>query len=244
MRGFDTKRSPWPRARVFCCPFAGGSSLAYQRWLKFDPEVEVVALDYPGRLMRGREPLLRSIGELVPWLFEDIAARLDRPFSLVGASLGAIVAFELARFTEARGRAPVVVAVCSCAAPSRLRDRKKLAACDDARFAAGMIARYGGSIRAIVSDPDASSLFLPIMRADMATFESYDGSAAGPIAADVIAVRGEQDEAVSSEDLAAWREYSAGSTTLLSVRGDHFFVKNGPGELAPRLLERLWSSAG
>jgi surfactin synthase thioesterase subunit len=227
---------------VFCCPYAGGSSLAYERWQDLDPDIEVVALDYPGRLLRDEEPLLRSTNELVPWMFEEIAGRLDRPFSLVGSSLGAIIAFELAGLAESRGLPPCVVMLCACAAPSRLRKRAELSARDDAGFLAEIAERYGSAISALSHDPEARGVFLPILRADIETFEGYDGSAAKVIRSDIIAVRGERDKAVRFADIAPWRNYSRGSVALLSVAGDHFFVESRPGLIVQELRGRLLSA--
>jgi surfactin synthase thioesterase subunit len=233
------------RARVFCCPYAGGSSLAYQQWSDIDPEIEVIALDYPGRLVRDDEPLLRSIGELVPWMFEEIAPKLDLPYSLVGSSLGGIVAFELARMAEARGCPPSVVVLCACAAPSRLRGRTSLTSCDDASFVEGISARYGGLIGAIANDPEICGKFLPLMRADIETFEGYEGGEAAPIHTDIIAVRGEDDRAVRFADIAPWRHYSTGTVSLMSVVGDHFFVAGRPTAIFAELSSRLkFASSG
>ena len=42
-----------PRFRVFCFPFAGGGSAAFQAWsATTDPAIEVIAVEPPGRLAR------------------------------------------------------------------------------------------------------------------------------------------------------------------------------------------------
>lgn len=43
-------RVPKASARLFCCPWAGGNSLMFERWSEELPGVEVVPLLLPGRL--------------------------------------------------------------------------------------------------------------------------------------------------------------------------------------------------
>ncbi|MBC7975168.1 MAG: thioesterase [Myxococcales bacterium] len=234
----------WPRARIFCCPYAGGSSLAYRRWADGDPDVEVVSLDYPGRLQRDDEPMLRSVAELAASLFEDIADKLDRPAAIVGSSLGGLVAFELVRLAERRGIRIAVLVVCACAAPARLQRRQALADLDDDAFVAGLTERYGGAFGAVAADPEARELFLPILRADIETFEAYAGTEVTPIRAEIIAVRGEADRAVSFADVAAWRACSSGAVQLLAVPGDHFFVQDRPSAVLHEIRSRLTRAPG
>jgi hypothetical protein len=75
-------------------------------------------------------------------------------------------------------------------------------------------------------------------RADVETFESYAGADAAPIAADIVAIRGEQDRAVSFADVAGWHDYTRRGFTLLSVPGDHFFVESAPSLVAQELRSR------
>jgi surfactin synthase thioesterase subunit len=229
-----------PRARVFCCPYAGGSSLAYLNWIGLDSEIDVVRLDYPGRLVKQDGPMLRSVDELASHLYDEISAILDLPFALVGSSLGGLVAFELARMAEAHGRSPAMLIVCACPAPDRLSSREKLSQFeDDDDFLSGIASQYGDAISAVAKDPESREVFLPVIRADIEAFDSYRLNSAQPIACDLLAVRGESDKAVRFADMAAWLRYSKGLANLLSVPGDHFFIEKCPSVIAKELRTRM-----
>ncbi|CAM9396797.1 unnamed protein product [Phaeothamnion confervicola] len=93
---------PEAKLRLFCLPWAGGNSTAFNRWRDLPAEVEVCAVELPGRMSRRAEPLLESVHETVAQLAAALNAGgflrdSSRPFALFGHSLGALVAFELAR---------------------------------------------------------------------------------------------------------------------------------------------------
>src|SRR4051794_36920377 len=107
-------RSPWfvvptprpdARRRLFCLPHAGGGAAAFRRWADgMAAAVEVVAVQPPGRETRFREPPFTDWRSLVVSLADALPA--DRPFALFGHSLGALLAFELARELRRRGGPP------------------------------------------------------------------------------------------------------------------------------------------
>ncbi len=232
---------PAVRARVFCLPYAGGSSLAYRAWPDLGPGVEVVPLDYPGRLMRPAEPLVDSVPELVAALTEELEPLWDTPFVLCGTSLGSLVAFELARAAERAGHRPEAVVLCACAAPGRLPQRPPVTDLPDAEFLAAVAERYGGAIGALSDDPQALALVLPMLRADIRAFERYAARSdpPGTITADVIAFAGQQDRSTRFGEIAAWRALTTGDFQVRSVPGGHFFLEERPHEVAGEIRARL-----
>ncbi|MEU3199947.1 cytochrome P450 [Streptomyces sp. NPDC006996] len=221
---------PAASARVFCLPYAGGSSLAFRQWHELGDGIEVLTPDYPGHLFRSAEPLVDDLGKLVRLLFEELSPGWDKPFVLCGASLGGLVAFELTRAAEAAGYRPLALVLAACAAPNRMARRSPLAdLADDASFIAAINERYGRLDGALWNDPDARDIILPMMRADMAAFESFQVDAAAPVAADIVAISGQDDRAVSYADVAAWSGFTEGRFDLRSAPGGHFLMEVNPG---------------
>ncbi|WP_410631013.1 thioesterase II family protein [Amycolatopsis sp. cmx-4-83] len=227
------------RARVVCLPYSGGSGFAYRQWPPLGDGVDVLPLDYPGHPLRPDEPLKHSVPDLVADLTEALRGVWDKPFALCGTSLGALVAFELARVAEAAGRAPAVVVLAACAAPSRLPRHPPVSDRDDEAFLAAIAGRYGGAAVGLAADPDARDWLLPALRADIRAFETYRGAEAAPIAADLIVASGQDDGSVGFGDVAAWRSFTTGTCRVLSVPGDHFFLLDQPHEVVGELGSRL-----
>ncbi|MCE7986001.1 MAG: thioesterase [Caldilinea sp. CFX5] len=104
------KPNPQARLRLFCFPFAGGSASVYRTWptllAERQPDVEVGAVQLPGRENRLNEKPFTHIAPLVDALITALHAELDRPFALFGHSMGAIVAYELAQALTRLGNPP------------------------------------------------------------------------------------------------------------------------------------------
>src|SRR5437868_14379522 len=84
--------------RLFCFPYAGGSSAIYHAWQRhLPPSVEVCAVELPGRGGRHREEPFDRIEPLVEALAQALLPYLDRPFAFFGHSMGSLLSFELAR---------------------------------------------------------------------------------------------------------------------------------------------------
>jgi surfactin synthase thioesterase subunit len=91
------------KLRMFCFSYAGGGPATYLAWqAAMGPEIEVVAAQLPGRGARFREPPITSLTELINTLVAEIDFADPRPFVFFGHSLGALVAFELARYCDLR----------------------------------------------------------------------------------------------------------------------------------------------
>ena len=100
---------PDARLRLFCLPYAGGGASFYRPWIeRLAPDVHVHPVQLPGREARLREHAFERIEPLIASLADVLGAHLDRPFALFGHSMGALIAFELARELRRR-QAPVPV---------------------------------------------------------------------------------------------------------------------------------------
>ena len=89
--------NPDAAARIFCLPFAGGRAQIFNGWPEgVPPEVEVVALQLPGRAARVQEDPFERLEPLLEALLEALGPELDRPYYLFGHSMGGLVAFEIA----------------------------------------------------------------------------------------------------------------------------------------------------
>ena len=71
------------RLRLFCFPYAGAGPSIFRAWPDDLPrEVEICAIQLPGREGRFKEPPFRRLTPLVQALFTGIAPWLTMPFAL------------------------------------------------------------------------------------------------------------------------------------------------------------------
>src|ERR1700720_4333094 len=91
---------PHPQAalRLFCLPFAGGGASVYRSWgSQLPSSIEVCPVQLPGREERYGEPVFTSLIGLARAVAREMTPFLDRPFAVFGHSMGALLAFEVAR---------------------------------------------------------------------------------------------------------------------------------------------------
>ncbi|HKD74923.1 MAG TPA: thioesterase domain-containing protein, partial [Ktedonobacterales bacterium] len=61
------KPNPQARVRLFCFPYAGGGASLFRAWPdELSRDIEVCAIQPPGRENRFREPRYTSLSSLVP----------------------------------------------------------------------------------------------------------------------------------------------------------------------------------
>ena len=84
--------------RLFCFHYAGSGGSVFRPWTKrFSDQVELVAVQLPGRENRFDEPLLESMELVTTHLADALPPLLDKPYAFFGHSTGALISFELAR---------------------------------------------------------------------------------------------------------------------------------------------------
>jgi medium-chain acyl-[acyl-carrier-protein] hydrolase len=226
---------PNPQAllRLFCFPYAGGGASVFRAWPNdLPPTIEVCAIQYPGRENRMSEPLLSSSEPLVEALITDIQPYLDRPYAFFGHSLGALVAFELARQIDQARQPPLIhLFVSAHAAPQIVNTDPPIHQLPQAEFIR-KIADLNGTPDEILSHTELMELLYPILRADFTMNETYAYRAGSPLDCSISALGGLRDSLVSRAQLEAWGEQTHGSFAVRMFPGHHFFLS----EVRPLLL--------
>ncbi|MEM8267360.1 alpha/beta fold hydrolase, partial [Morganella morganii] len=76
-------------------PPAGGNAGTFRGWdARLPADVELLAIQYPGRQERQDEPFVTDVEAMLCAIDDALLPLLDRPFALVGASLGGMLAYE------------------------------------------------------------------------------------------------------------------------------------------------------
>ena len=228
------------RLRLFCLPHAGGGSSAYSRWqADFPDEIEVCAVDLPGRQRRVREPAFRRASPLVAAVADGLGPYLDVPFAIFGHSLGALLAFELARtLRRAGGPVPDALFLSGAAAPQLPRARRPVSNLPDDEFLSEVSA-YGGISREALAEPGLMTLFLPVLRADFEIFDSYEAAPDAPPDCPVYLYGGDQDPHAAPARLAAWGDVLPNVVSAEFFSGGHFYLTDHREALTASIARAL-----
>jgi medium-chain acyl-[acyl-carrier-protein] hydrolase len=241
MTGSD---SPWVRAwnprpeakvRLVCFPWAGGSALAFRPWaMSFPPEVEVCAIEYPGRSTRDHEPPLHDVGQLVAGVASANPLLLGTPLVVVGYSLGALVAYEWLLQLARQGLAPSVhLLPCARRAPHLPGRHAPVHALPQAELITVLRERFDAIPDVLLGEPELLERFMIPLRADLTAVENYRYVKRRPLDCPITALGGRRDPDVSREELSAWAAHTTAGFTLEQLDAGHFFVGD------PRLREVL-----
>jgi medium-chain acyl-[acyl-carrier-protein] hydrolase len=158
-------------------------------------------------------------------LMHDLESVCERPFSFFGHSMGAFVAFELARqLRRGGGPLPAKLIVSAARAPQIPDPDQSLHEKPDAELLKE-IRRLNGIPGPLLDDLDLLKLLLPVLRADLAVCETYTYKADPPLSCPVSAYGGSDDKRVPRHFLTAWRDQTTADFNLRIFPGDHFFLK-------------------
>ncbi|WP_443043528.1 thioesterase II family protein [Streptomyces sp. GS7] len=218
--------APDSAVTLVCLPHAGSSANScFPLSEGLSPSVEVLAVQYPGRQDRCWEPPARSVAELAASVAEVLRGTLDRPVALFGHSMGAAVAFELARILEReQGVAPVGLFASARRAPSRHRydPRTELPSGEEVK---AELQRLSGTDARILEDPELLRIFLPVIRADYAVAGSYRGDPDARVGCPVTVLVGDADPETTIEEARAWSGHTTGACELRVYPGGHFYIE-------------------
>ena len=215
----------------------------YAPWARTlgDRPIEVAAAALPGRDDRLREPPCADLDLVVDGLVDAIGPLADRPYAFFGHSLGALVAFELARRLRDRGaRGPSHLFVSGAFAPQIPSDTAPLRFVDgDTAFLEAVAAKYGGVPRIVLEQADLRAALVPALRADLALTETYTYRDAPPLTCPIAAYAGASDPIVSEARLAGWRVQTTGEFSCRLFAGHHFYLVRAREALLADITGRL-----
>lgn len=215
--------APEAAVRLICLPHAGGAATFYLPVAQaMAPDVDVLAVQYPGRQDRRHEPCVDDITVLADLITDELLPWTDQPLALFGHSMGALVAFEVACRLEERGRAPVALFASGRRAPSRRRDERFHLASDDELVAE--IRRLSGTEQQVLEDEEILHMILPAIRSDYRAVEMYRYRPRPALNCPVIALTGDDDPRVTLEEAGDWAGHTQASFRLRVFPGGHFYL--------------------
>jgi medium-chain acyl-[acyl-carrier-protein] hydrolase len=220
-------RGQAPSLRLFCFPYAGGTSDVYRSWQRwFSEQIDLCLVHLPGRGKRLKERTFTQTTPLVEAIADRMAPETDVPYALYGHSMGATIAFELTHeLIRRRCAPPQHLFVSGRRAPHCPRTEPTTFNLPHDEFIAEL-RRLNGTPSEVLENPELIELFMGLLRADFELVETYQYQPTERLSCPITVYGGVHDKEVSVESCHAWKEQTSANCKVKMVNGDHFFIRN------------------
>lgn len=214
------------KIKLFCIPYAGGSSAIYYKWKKHLHErIELFPVELAGRGKRFNEPYYQNMDEAVEDIYCSIKHILDdSQYAIFGYSMGSWIAFELYHKIKNTGHKEPIHIFFSARKAPHMKSEKILHNMDDDEFAKEIV-KMGGTTDEIFVKKELFDLFVPILRADFKIIEKYDYIEKSKIECNITVLYGEQDT-ISTYEISEWRYHTNADFNIYGLDGSHFFINS------------------
>lgn len=224
--------------RLLICPHAGGAPGFYRDLARYlTGRLEVWAVNYPGRERRVAEPLSGSVREMAEAIAEHIAARFPAALAIMGHSMGASIAHEVAVRLPEQIRGLVVSARNPPTEETRTGAIHLLS--DDQLV--NEVESMGATPPGVLTHPELRELLLPVIRNDYRMIETYRPGLVKALTIPTYAYVGLDDATTDIEVMGGWGKVTQGSFGLRTFSGGHFYFTDHLPAMADSLVRDVAS---
>ncbi|MFF4367254.1 thioesterase II family protein [Streptomyces sp. NPDC001594] len=237
-------RNPGAELVLYCFPHAGGNGAAYQPWTALVPgTVDVRSVRLPGRPGHLEDDPFTDLRGLAAALAGVVAQdAAGTPFVLFGHSMGALLAFEVAReLRRSHAPQPLRLALSGTSAAHRRTPLAPVHTLGDDELVAAVSA-LGGLPDEVAACPELLELLLPSLRADFAMVHGYRYEEQAPLAVPFSVFGGSDDERVPAADLGGWAELTSARCSVRTHPGGHFYLGEFAADVVAGILTDLGSA--
>lgn len=225
--------------RLFCIPYAGGGASVFRKWKEFlAPNIELFAIQLPGRESRYSEPPIQDIDFLVKEIANSIMNLGSGPFAIYGHSLGASLAFELTLELEKNGFYPKYLFVSGRQSPGLVSLRSPIGHLPDDQFL-NELAQYKSTPPEILQNHEFIKMLLPMLKADFSIAERYSHQPNKKVLADLIAIGSNKDIWLLPNSLEGWNNYTTGRFSTKWFDGGHLYLNENTQLLVEFLMSKF-----
>ncbi|MEJ0079196.1 MAG: SDR family NAD(P)-dependent oxidoreductase [Alphaproteobacteria bacterium] len=254
--------NPNAKARLFCFPYAGGGLVSFRSWAQsLSRDVELVAVEAPGRGTRINETAVGDIDTFVRELMPEMLEWLDRPSAFFGHCLGGLTMFVTLRALPSE-RAHLIKHAFACGVRPPHLLRRRGAFEDNLAYSVMLHHEYDVSIPPYAQPddlfayivrqfdtPDADRMLeipklrkvlLPAIRAEFGMAYNYQYRPCEPFSFPISSFVGDADPWVSDEDSAGWSALTRATFNNHLRKGSHFLMMDD----GPYILQTIEKELG
>ncbi|NBC81769.1 MAG: alpha/beta fold hydrolase [Bacteroidetes bacterium] len=230
----DENHNPWfveypspseATHQLFLFHDAGGSSNLFEGWRELINEnTDLICIELPGRGNRVDEEPYTNFWPLMRKLVPQIKAKIDKPFSLYGHSMGGLMAFETSRYLRARYNITPEKLMVSGTPCLRDFENHFVNRIFNQNMSDAELITYIPALQQLNLDNPAGKAMLQTLRADFRVIYTHNYFDDEPLKFPVVAIHAENDDRVNREDVERWQIETDQDFNLIQAEGGHDFV--------------------
>lgn len=227
--------------KLFCFAHAGGGASFFKNLANTlkKVDIEVIAIQLPGRENRIKEKPYENLQDIVNSLYNEILSYLKEKqssFYFFGHSMGSLVCYELSLYMfKKKSDLPQHLFLSSFSSPNNQEYTKKYLNNSDV---IAKLRDLNGTPLELLEDKDFLEIFLPAVKADFNIVNSYqEHGEFFQIPIPITVLFGTKD-IISVEDILDWKLYTSKNFSYQIFNGDHFYI-NKNIENIRKIIKRL-----
>lgn len=203
----------------------------------FTTDVKRVAVQYPGRGGTHDLTSFTSIDDLADRVVTMLSPldQADGKVAFFGHSMGALLAFEVARRREAAGNPIAALFVSASAAPGRVGFDD---VADSDRGLLEAVSAATGAKAEFLQNEEFAARILPTLRGFKAIGD-YNPPPEATVSCPIAAYLGDDDEIATREKVLPWAERTTSEFTMREFSGHHFYLSDHLPELVADIEAKI-----
>ncbi len=231
-----------PCHKLICLHHAGGGASSFYTWPQYlGDEIEVAAIQFPGREERIREELCNCRETLIEEIIIQIRKYVKgNDFSIFGHSMGGVFGYEVAKRLDYEYRLTPKQCFISASKLWNMNDilKKKVDAYNDEEFLAA-ISAYGGIDEELFMIEEFRKAFLEILRADFKLLEDYAQTDTLKINTPIFFMYGKGDKTLHGHQIERWKQVTSCDCIFKAFEGGHFYLNEHRKEVCQYLRKKI-----
>jgi acyl transferase domain-containing protein/surfactin synthase thioesterase subunit len=231
------KPNPKATLRLFSFHDAGGNASLYHTWENMlGNDIELVAIELPGRGRRLAEKTYTDVNALIQDIKPMLLPLLDKPFAFFGHSMGGLVAFELTRELR-RSNLPMPIKLFTSSTPGLTTYTRREV--DHTLSDKEIISMFPHLDKANIGDEELQQLLLNLLRADLHLLNNYRYKKEEPINIPIVALHGDEDPRVKRDQAEKWHSETSAGCKVITRHGGHRYIDHDGNFLTALIQEEI-----
>ncbi|WP_215396288.1 thioesterase II family protein [Rheinheimera oceanensis] len=231
------------RLTLVVMPFAGSGASVFNEWNQLNNNIDVVAIQLPGREKRFIETPYTDVKTAVDLELQQVLDAIDpnQPIAIFGHSLGAVLAYEMVHLLVKQPGLDVRSLYVSGSPGPRTQRTKRATGLNDDDFVK-CVEEFAGYSHVALKDPNMRELLLPLLRADVEMHENYKPSRDIKLNIPIYTLRGDQDTLVSAEMADQWKDATTAPKHCIEFSGGHMYLVEQAAEMLQEIEKTFFKT--